>query len=335
MKKIWKLFVVLCLSISVFGCSQQDEKDDVKNTSIKIMDQSGREVTLDKPAEKVASGYYIATTTIVGLGAKDQLVGVEMKADSREIYRQAAPELLELPALGNKKMFNVEECAKADPDVVFLPVSLKSYVKQLEDLDIKVILLNPETQKSYDEAIDIIAKVCGKSKQAQEYFSYRDNLLKKYIKGNMAKDKTVYMAGMDLLEAAGNDMFQGEIIKAAKGNNALQEGEQSTWMNIDIETLLALDPAYIFLENGGVSSDSVYANDALSEISAVKNKQVYVFPSMLETWDTPNLSYCLGTLWSYAVLHPEEVSMKEVKEEAKTFYKTFYGIDIDTEALGF
>lgn len=334
MKKLWKLLVVLCLSVSVFGCSSDDEKEEVTKEPITITDQSGRKVTLDEPAQRVASGYYIATTTIIGLGAKDKLVGVEMKADTREIYRQAAPEVLDLPALGNKKMFNVEECAKAKPDVVFLPISLKSYVNKLEDLDIKVILLNPETNKGFNEAIDIIAKVCGKEDTAKKYRSYREDLMKRYIKKHTENTPSVYMAGMDLLETASDDMFQGEIIKAAGGVNAIEEKGQNAWMNIDVETLLSADPAYIFLEYSGVNSDEVYANSALRELQAVKNKHVYVFPSTLETWDTPNLSYCLGTLWTYAVLHPDEVSMKDVKKEAKAFYKTFYDIDMDTEALG-
>lgn len=333
MKKIWKLLVVLCLSTTMFACSNNSEQAVEKDEKIVITDQSGREVTLDKPAEKVASAYYIATTTIIGLGAEDKLVGVEMKAETREIYKQAAPQLLDLPALGNKKMFNVETCAEADPDVVFLPVSLNSYIDQLEELDIQVVLLNPETNESFDEAIEIIAKVCGVEEKAKEYFTYREELFKKYIKTETDSSQSVYFAGMELLEAASDDMFQGELIKSAKGVNALSEKGQSSWMRINVETLLASNPAYIFLENGGIGSDVVYNDSSLSELDAVKNNQVYVFPSTLETWDTPNLSYCLGTLWTYAILHPEEVSMDVVKEEANKFYNQFYDIDVEDFGL--
>lgn len=334
MKKIWKVLMVLCLSVSVWGCTSNEKAETPKEEKITITDQSGRKITLEKPAERVASGYYIATTTIIGLGAKDTLVGVEMKADTREIYKQAAPEILELPALGNKKMFNVEECAKAKPDVVFLPISLKSYVDKLEALGMQVILLNPETKEGFEEAVQIIAKACGKEETAQKYKTYRKQLLKKYIKAKKDTNHTVYMAGMDLLEAASDDMFQGEIIKEANGINAITDKGQTSWMNINIETLLRVNPSYILLENGGIDSESVYANTALREIDAVKNEQVYVFPSALETWDTPNLSSCLGVLWVYSKLYPEEVSVDVVKKEAKAFYKEFYGIDVDTEALG-
>ena len=333
MKKFWKMLVVMCVGLTLLGCSSTQTETPTEK-AIKIIDQSGREVVLNKPAKRIASGYYIATTTIIGLGAKDTLVGVEMKAESREIYKQAAPEILDLPALGNKKMFHVEECAKAKPEVVFLPISLQSYVDKLEDLGIKVILLNPETNESFDEALHIIAKVCGREKIAQEYLDYRKNLLQTYIKQDMDENKTIYMAGMELLEAASDTMFQGEIIKAAKGVNAIKKGENSSWMNINIETLLEANPSYILLEHGGIHSEAVYANSALSELDAIKQKHVYVFPSTLETWDTPNLSYCLGTLWTYAILHPEDVTMEDVKKEAKAFYKKFYGIDVHMNELG-
>ena len=74
-------------------------------------------------------------------------------------------------------MFNVEECAKADPDVVFLPVSLESYVEELEALDIPVVLLEPETADDFEEAVEIIGKVMGCEDKVDEYKQYEEDLL--------------------------------------------------------------------------------------------------------------------------------------------------------------
>lgn len=331
MKKITAFCLAVILSLSLCGCSKALQQSE----GITFVDQGGRKITLEKPAEKVASGYYIATTTIIGLGGEDMLTGVEMKAETRPIYKAAAPQLLDLPALGNKKMFHVEECAKADPDVVFLPVSLKEYAAQLEELGIVTVLLNPETQEQYDEAVQIIAKVCGKEQAAQDYFAYRKELYDTYLNFEADDSKQVYMAGLDLLQAAGKDMYQAEVIHDAKGSNAYAQEGNRGWQSINVETLLSLNPAYILLENGGMTSEEVYADASLQELKAVKNKQVYVFPSTLETWDTPNLSSCLGVLWTAAILYPQEVSMEAVKKEAKDFYKQFYDIDVTGEQLGF
>ncbi len=325
MKKMMKMLTILCLCFSLVACGNSQTET---TGSFTIEDQAGREITFEEPAETAASGYYIATTTLIGLGCEDALVGVEMKADTRKIYSEAAPQVLDLPALGNKKSFNVEECAAADPDVVFLPVSLKDYVDQLEDLDIKVILLNPETEESYVEAVEIIAKVMGKEDISEKYFSYREELLKKYIKEQDEK-QSVYFAGSNILEAAGSDMFQSELISDAQGSYVFEDSlkEISTWQTINVEELIKADPAYIFIEQGGITIDDVLNDPALSELTAVKNNQVYIFPSDLETWDTPNLSSCLGTLWMYAILYPEAVSMEDVAKEANAFYQQFYDFD--------
>ena len=192
----------------------------------------------------------------------------------------------------------------------------------------KVVLLNPETKESYDEAIEIIAKVMGKEDCAQEYFEYREKLLKNNIQEQSDK-KRVYFAGSDILEAAGNNMFQSELIRDAQGEYVMADQlvEAANWQNINVEELIKADPEYIFIEQGGPSAEDVLNDPALSEITAVKNKQVYVFPSEYETWDTPNLSSCLGTLWMYAILYPDALSLDQVAQQANDFYQKFYDFD--------
>ena len=143
-----------------------------------------------------------------------------------------------------------------------------------------------------------------------------------------------YMAGSQLLEGAGKDMFQNDLLKRAQGINAYQEGGKG-WSKIGKETLLKMDPDVIFLEQGGAEADDLMKEEAFANMKAVQNKQVYTFPSSLETWDTPNLSSCLGVLWAYATLYPEHLSMQDVKTEAVKFYQTFYGIDVNPDRLGF
>ena len=79
----------------------------------------------------------------------------------------------------------------------------------------KVILLNPETQTEYDEAVNLIAIALGAREEAQNYFNYRDVLMEKYIT-DTGVAKKVYMSGSSLLEGAGSDMFQNSLLKSAK-----------------------------------------------------------------------------------------------------------------------
>ena len=53
---------------------------------------------------------------LIALGCENKLTGIEMKGDTRPLYRMAAPQLLELPAVGSGKGINIEETAALDPD---------------------------------------------------------------------------------------------------------------------------------------------------------------------------------------------------------------------------
>ncbi len=340
MKKVFKKLMMLCLCMSLCACSNPVKQAETVDSTVasdnlveeqesfSITDQTGRVVEFDGIAQTAASGYYIVTTTLIGLGCADNLVGVEMKADTRKIYSASAPEIIELPSLGNKKNFNLEECVAADPDVVFLPVSLQDYVGQLEEMDMKVILLSPENSRSFDEAVNIIAKIMGKEDIAKQYFVYRDELINKYI-NEVDEKKRVYFAGSDILEAAGGSMFQNELIKQAQGEYVFQDSlaNVSSWQTVNIEEIIAADPEYIFIEQDGINIEDILNDPSLSEVTAVKEGNVYVFPSEYETWDTPNLSSCLGVLWMYATLYPEQLSLEDVAAEANAFYQEFYGFD--------
>ena len=76
-----------------------------------VTDQLGREVTIEEEPKTLASGYYISTSLLIALGVQNELVGVEAKADKRNIYSLSAPEIQSLPSIGTAKEFDLEGCA--------------------------------------------------------------------------------------------------------------------------------------------------------------------------------------------------------------------------------
>ena len=68
-----------------------------EKTGISFTDHAGRTVTLDEPAEKVVSVYYLSTSLLAAIGAEDKIVGIEMKADTRALYKEAFPEIWSFP----------------------------------------------------------------------------------------------------------------------------------------------------------------------------------------------------------------------------------------------
>ena len=131
LKKLSALLLALALSVSTTACGNSTAStttaaetsaaagDEMTVTyPVTITDHLGREVTIEKQPESFVSGYYISTSLLIALGLDDQLVGVEAKADKRNIYKLSAPELTELPSVGTAKEFDLEGCAALKPDKV-------------------------------------------------------------------------------------------------------------------------------------------------------------------------------------------------------------------------
>lgn len=336
MKKANKFFCLLLALLLVCSMTACGGNSDDGKKNIILTDHLGREVTLDAPAKTVASGYYISTTTLIALGAEDQLVGVEMKADSREIYQLAAPQIVSLPSLGNKKNFNLEECASLKPDLLVLPMGLKDYVEQLEALDIPTVVINPENMEDFLDTVTLLGKATGHEQEADKLIAYYADLQKKITDkvGSIAPKKQVYFsAADDVLRSATASMFQYEVVTGANGKAVFTDITDKSWTEISAEQLLAYNPEFLFMENGGDSS-SVLSDAGFAALDAVKEGNVFAFPSKLETWDTPSPASVLGIYWMSAKLYPDAVPMEEVENEAISFYREFFDITVTPEQLG-
>ena len=305
--------------------------------AVTVTDQTGREVTLDKPAEKIVSCYYLVTASLIPLGEKESLVGIETKADTRGLYQLAAPELLDLPGVGSGKEINVEKIAALSPDVVILPKKQKDAAEKLTSLGIPTVVVNPETYDDFNGMIRLLGDITGRREKAEELVSYYDRSveeIRSLVSG--AKERpSVYLCGSDsVLRAAAGGMYQDEMIRIAGGTPVTEGLPDNKWVDITAEQLLAYDPEYIFnVSYSEFTTDDIRNNTALAEVRAVKEGRLFTVPSRLEAWDYPQPSSILGIYWMTSVLHPELLSEDDYVKKAQEFYKTWFDIDITKDQL--
>ena len=303
-----------------------------EKTGISFTDHAGRTVTLDEPAEKVVSVYYLSTSLLAAIGAEDKIVGIEMKADTRALYKEAFPEFLELPAVGSGKGVNVEETAALEPDLVVLPISLKDSAEQFEQLDIPVAVINPETMDTFLEAVDFLGMATGCDEKAQQLISYYKEVMEDVSErtANLEDKPSVYIAGSDMLRTAGSGMYQNDLIEMAGGVNVAASIEDSQWADISAEQLVTWNPDKIYLVSySDYTRDEFVSDERFASLDAVKNADscVTVFPGELEPWDYPTASSVLGILWLANQLHPDVVTAEEVETATAEFYQTYFGIE--------
>lgn len=313
-----------------------ENQDNTEERKISVVDQAGRTVELEKPAETVVSCYYISSYAAMALGIPEKVVGIEKKADSRPVYHMAQERFLSLPAVGTMKELDVEAVAALKPDIIIMPKKLKDYADTLEKLGIKSVVVNPESQEELEEMLRLMGKVCGAETQAEkliDYYSLKKDEIKKYTT-NVEHPKTCICSNSSYLAVAPADMYQSSILRIAGGENAADGLEGDYWTDISYEKMLAMNPDVIIIPCGAAySREDIMADKNLSAVSAVKNGKIYMMPQNIEEWDSPIPSGILGMLWMTTVLNPETYSYEKFQNDVVEFYSNFYGFGIDKKLI--
>ena len=341
--RLLALFLAAAMALSLLaGCGPNQEtpsdSDEPEITQVVLTDQIGREVVLEGTAERVVSVYYLSSSLLVALGAQDKVVGIEMKADTRELYKLAAPEFLELPAVGSGKGVNVEETAALEPDLVILPKKLAEQTEQFDALEIPCIVIDPETLDGFWEAVDLIAEATGTEEQAAKLVQYQHDVMERVttLCAETEGRPSVYIAGSDFLRTAGSGMYQNVLIEMCGGVNAAAAFEDASWVDVSPEELVSWNPDRIYMVSyAKYSRDEILNDERFQSLSAIQNEQTdfLVFPGSIEPWDYPTASMALGALWLGNQLHPEVVTEEEYVTEAQYFYREFFGIEVSAEEL--
>ncbi len=332
MKKIIAFMLLIAMTMSLYACSAEPSEDVVGETegNISVTDHRGKVVEFETTPQRIISGYYIASSCLIGLGLEDSFVGVENKADQRNIYSLAAPEISSLPMLGTMKEFDIEGAITQEPDLVILPLRLQDAAEALETVGIKTICINPENEQLLNEAIMMMATATGTVDRATAMIdkgSEELEALEVTLEG--LESPTVYLAGnSDFLSTAGANMFQNTLIRSSNAVNVAEGIEDSYWAIISYEQLINYNPDYIIIAPEAVYDvEQILEDQYLQELDAVKNSQVYKMPSTTEAWDSPLPSSYLGSLWLASVIHPDAYTYSDFEEEASEFYSEFYGFE--------
>ena len=328
MKRLIGLLLTLILLISCLAHAE----------NAVLCDQAGRNVQIKAESARIVSCYYMSTAALLALGCADRLVGIEEKAASRNLYRLAAPQILDLPAVGSGKGVNLEAILALEPDLVVLPFKLQEDADRLASFNIPVLVVNPESEEELTEMIRLLGSAAGCEEKAQALLNRYDEMgeaLASLLSG--AQTPSVYLtAQSDTLTTYPAGMYQHALIERAGGRNVAGEVEGQSKIQIDPEQLLAWNPDYLFVVAGAAETAEDVLNDSqLQSLSAVQNGRVFAMPDGIEAWDYPTLSSALGQWYLASILHAQIVTPSAVAEKAAGFYRDVFGFTPDAAAIGF
>ena len=265
-----------------------NEEVEKESTKVKFVDDSGNEIVLEKPVERIISLYSVHTENIFALGAGDKLIGVGMSAK----YPDEALE---------KKKFSYKDDPEIiiaeNPDVVIARTSLikryPDYFDALKDSGIVVVNLYCSKFENFDSYITRLGMLVGKNDEAKNYL---ENFYKKVeiIKANASQiqnKKNAYFEAIGpKFRTATEGSFPITALELVGLNNiasGIEYNGTSTVVEFGEEKLLSKGneiDVYIAQKgvmNRKVSVDEIKSRPGYDSIKAVKEGNIIIIDEKL------------------------------------------------------
>lgn len=310
-KKLLSIILMLCMVFSFAACSNNESGnalDNGKNLEqnnqqasvypLTIIDDSGREVVIEKAPEKIASGAPSITEVIYSLGKDKQLVGVTDYCNYPEDTKNKQ-------VIGSYSGPNIEKLIELEIDMFISDKIDDDTLKALNDAGITVVISTAKTYNDAFENIKFIGRILDASSKAEEVVSNMKNKEKEILDkiGNESSVTVFYEIWHDPLQCAGPGSFMNDLITLAGGDNIAKDAK-SAYAEYSIEKLIEADPqVYLSSDDGCKTVDDIKARTGYEEINAIKNNRVYLLNQDITSRPGPRIVDALELIAK--VLYPD------------------------------
>jgi len=338
-KNTLTLVTLLLATVLVIGCVTAHAAPD---TSVTIVDVVGRTITIPEPAQKLVGTHNPTMNIAIILGGGGKyIVGFGNKNMAGGLYGYVYPELEGVLQIGKGREINIESCVEAGAQLAILPERFADLAEQFEAVGIPaaVILPNTESFETIKQSIELLGVLIGEEERAAEIITYYDGKIEaaKAIAGQVgANPKVLFLGGSTPLSVANGLMLQSTMIETVGAANVAKDVEgKGDFIEVSLEEIIGWNPDVIYIPAfAQYTVDDLLNDESWSSINAIKDKKVYMFPSLLEPWDYPTPSTLMGLGWLLNSLYPDLYSVDQVLEDAQAYYSLIYGQSFSAEQLG-
>ncbi len=314
-----------------------------ETTEITITDIVGNTITLEEPATKLVGTHNPTMNIAVILGGGGKYIaGFGNKEMASGLYDYVFPELEDVIQIGKGQEINYEECLAAEADLAILPERFAALAESFEEVGITAAVVLPSTE-SYDTitaSLETMGALLGEDERADEIISYFEGEIaaaEALVADVEESPEVLFLGSSSALSVANSVMLQSVMLETVGAVNLAADVEgDGSFIEVSIEEIIGWNPEIIYIPSyADYTVEDLLSDPAWSEIDAVKNEQVYVFPSAtLEPWDYPTPSVAIGLSWLINSLYPDLYSMDQVVEDANEYYDLVYGQTFTAEEMG-
>ncbi|NTW33339.1 MAG: ABC transporter substrate-binding protein, partial [Bacteroidetes bacterium] len=207
-----KIYLFLLL-ISITACNQAERKiSNEMNSNISITDFRGKEININKPAERIVCLIESALSGIYMLGAENKIVGISSNVYNDNVAAQYAYldnriKNKTINAPGNWDFVNIESVVALKPDLVIMWASQQEAIQAIELKGIPVYAVMLKSADDVYKEISDLGKLTGKINRADIIIQYTKDELTKFAFANnkliKKKKKVYFMWSQGPLETSG------------------------------------------------------------------------------------------------------------------------------------
>lgn len=338
--------ILTLLMLLLTGCTEQEQSPAETVTAPVVpdgyhivVDQSGTQVVLKQDIKSTALIYGPSINFLLALGVADRVVGV---SSIWGFFSIVEPQLANVGTVGRGSV-DLEAVAKLKPDVFIHRKGDNRTVQALAELGIPTVCIWPESTEDIKQTIRVLGETFGVQQRAEDLVAYYEEKVafaQELLQSVPPEErKTAIVMGTELGRVAHGTMLQSFMLETAGAYNCAKQIESvQTWPLVGTEEIFAWNPDFIFCTNSPASEysvEEVMENSTWSELKAVKNKQVLLVPTLMDSWEFPGMASCLGFLWMLSQMYPDIYPEEEFLAEVDSFYQFMYGMTFSRDYLGF
>lgn len=334
MKKSKLLLIILALALSLsalVGCAPKVEIEEdkpaineeidnkgpdeygitINEDTVNFIDGRGEEVILNKEPKKTVMLFASFVDTWIKHGG--ELIGMVEPSD------EFIPGTENIPTVGKRGSFSLEEIIALEPELVVLSANTKSQMElipALESNNIEVLVLDYKFKEDYFK----IAKVFSAVNNKMDLFENEAGLVRENTQAIIDKAPKednpkvlIIFATKKAISARTSDSTIGEMFKDLNVINiADSSNDMLSDKNFSMEKILEEDPDFIFVQTMGSDTQAIQeriemdaeSNPAWGSLSAVQNNKYLVLPKDLYTYKA-NDRYAEAYEELAKILYPE------------------------------
>ena len=335
-KKI--ILCILILALCTLVCTAASAVPQNKTVKT-VTDMEGRTVEIPVPLQHVITvgSVPVQNSFLLGLneGASimNNLPESFIKQGRWKYQYVFAPNIEGEPSIQTtNNLPNVEEIITMNPDVVF--TMDKPTVDMLDKSGVPVIYLSWVNDDDVKSLMKLLGEAYNKQDNADKYLQYFDDSVNRITTTakkipESERKKVLYFSYKSM--TVPHKIGDWWITKAG-GISVSDEPRATESLQIEPEQINKWNPDIIIVSTPD-EIEAILKDEKLADVTAIKNKAVYIAPMGAHTWANRGIETPLTVMWAAKTFYPETFKDLNLEKETTDFYKTFFGYDCTSDQI--